>query len=192
MKSKMKWIILAVSLVAVIAGATVLYQVLSKSYNGDNLMPNSQTRDPASGESAYAAPDFTVLDADGNEVQLSDYRGKPVVLNFWATWCYYCKVEMPDFDKAYEKYPDVQFLMVNATDGVQETMASAKEYIAQEGFGFDVFFDTELQAVNAYYVTGFPSTFFIDENGSLVTYSSGMLDFETLEKGIQMIRITAQ
>ncbi|HJD22704.1 MAG TPA: TlpA family protein disulfide reductase [Firmicutes bacterium] len=187
MKSKMKWVILAAALVAVIAGAAVLYQVLSKNYGGDNLMQNSQAQDPASGGSAYTAPDFTVLDAGGNEVQLSDYRGKPVVLNFWATWCYYCKVEMPDFDKAYEKYPDVQFLMVNATDGVQETMASAKEYIAQEGFGFDVFFDTELQAVNAYYVTGFPSTFFIDANGDLVTYSSGMLDFETLEKGIQMI-----
>ena len=66
-------------------------------------------------------------------------------------------------------------------------MASAKEYIAQEGFKFDVFFDTEFDAVNAYYVTGFPSTFFIDKTGDLVTYSSGMLDLETLEKGIQMI-----
>ena len=187
MKSKVKWIVLAVALVVVIAGAAVLYHVLSKAYDGTNLMQNPQAQEPASGENTYTAPDFTVLDADGNEVQLSDYRGKPVVLNFWATWCYYCKVEMPDFDKAYEKYPDVQFLMVNATDGVQETMASAKEYIAQEGFGFDVFFDTEFKAVNAYYVTGFPSTFFIDENGNLVTYSSGMLDFETLEKGIQMI-----
>lgn len=188
MKSKVKWILLAAALVAVIAGAAVLYQLLSRDYGSDNLMQNAQVPDPASGENAYAAPNFTVLDADGNEVQLSDYRGKPVVLNFWATWCYYCKVEMPDFDKAYEKYPDVQFLMVNATDGVQETMASAKEYIEQEGFRFDVFFDTELDAVNAYYVTGFPSTFFIDENGSLVTYSSGMLDFETLEKGIRMIK----
>lgn len=190
MKNRVKWLILggvAVLLVGLIAGATVLYQVLSKNYGGDNLMQNTQTPDPDTEENQYAAPDFTVLDEEGNEVKLSDFRGKPVVLNFWATWCYYCKVEMPDFDKAYEKYPDVQFLMVNATDGVQETMAVAKEYIEQEGFRFDVFFDTELDAVSAYYVTGFPSTFFIDENGSLVTRSSGMLDYETLEKGIQMI-----
>ena len=90
-------------------------------------------------------------------------------------------------EKLYEKYPDVQFLMVNATDGVQETMASAKEYVEQEGFQFDVFFDTNFDAVNAYQVSGFPATFFIDENGNLVTYGRGMLDFETLEKGIQMI-----
>ena len=116
-----------------------------------------------------------MLDSEDNEVQLSDYVGKPIVLNFWATWCYYCKEEMPDFDKAYEAYPEVQFLMVNATDGVQET------------FQFDVFYDTQLEAVNAYYVTGFPATYFIDAQGNLVTRSRGMLDYDTLVKGIGMI-----
>lgn len=170
---------IAVLLVAVLAVAAVLYQKFSAEYAGENLGSTE--------EAQLAAPDFTVLDSEGNEVQLSDYVGKPIVLNFWATWCYYCKEEMPDFDKAYEAYPEVQFLMVNATDGIQETMASAKEYVEQEGFQFDVFFDTNFDAVNAYQVSGFPATFFIDENGNLVTYGRGMLDFETLEKGIQMI-----
>ena len=183
MKNKVKWIILAVFLIGIIGGAAALYYALREDYSPNN--PAAQNE--ASSEKKYAAPDFTVLDQNGHQVRLSDYKGKPVVLNFWATWCYYCKVEMPDFDKAYEKYPDVQFVMVNATDGIQETMDSAKEYIEQEGFHFDVFFDTELEAVNAYYVTGFPSTFFIDESGNLITRSSGMLDFETLEEGIKMI-----
>ena len=187
MKSKIKWILLAAGLVVVIAGAAVLYRVLSANYSGENLMQSAQAQEQSAQESEFAAPDFTVYDGDGNEVHLSDYKGKPVVLNFWATWCYYCKEEMPDFDRAYEKYPDVQFLMVNATDGIQETMASAKEYVEQEGFQFDVLFDTNFDAVNAYQVSGFPATFFIDENGNLVTYGRGMLDFETLEKGIQMI-----
>ncbi len=189
MKNKVKWVVLAVVLVVVIAGATILYQTLRKNYSGNNLIQHTPTPDQTSEaeEIQYVAPDFTVLDANGNEVRLSDYRGQPVVLNFWATWCYYCKVEMPDFDRAYEKYPEVQFPMVNATDGVQETMAAAKAYIEQEGFTFDVFFDTEREAVLAYYVTGLPATFFIDEAGNLVTYSNGMLDFETLERGIQMI-----
>ena len=94
---------------------------------------------------------------------------------------------MPDFNTAYEKYPDVQFMMINATDGVQETMQSAKQYIKNQGFDFDVFYDTELQAVNAYYVSSFPTTFFIDKDGNLVTYASGMIDLETLEKGIDLI-----
>lgn len=187
---KGKWLVLigiVILLVGLIAGAAVLYQKLSEDYGGSNLMQGSQAQDQTGAAAEYAAPDFTVIDEQGNEVKLSDYRGKPVVLNFWATWCYYCKQEMPDFDKAYAKYPDVQFLMVNVTDGVQETMASAKEYVGQEGFQFDVFFDTELEAAAAYYVTGLPATFFIDKDGNLVTRGSGMLDFETLEKGIRII-----
>ncbi len=136
----------------------------------------------------YTAPDFTVLDYEGHPVKLSDYRGRPVVLNFWATWCGYCKMEMPDFDWAYAEYPDVQFLMVNVTDGKQETVTTAKAYVEEEGYTFPVFFDTKLEAVNAYGVSAFPTTFFIDAAGQLVTYRQGMLDRDTLKTGIGMIR----
>lgn len=198
MKKTVKWVIVAVLLVGIIAGATVLYNILSKEYGANNLEDYSQTsentaadektEETAAKKNTYAAADFTVLDYDGNEVSLSDFRGKPVVLNFWATWCYYCKMEMPDFDDAYSTYPDVQFLMVNATDGVQETMEAAKKYVENEGYRFDVFFDTQLEAVNAYHITGFPSTYFIDKDGNIVTRNVGMIDYETLEKGINMIR----
>lgn len=189
MKDIWKWIIIAAMLVGIIAGASVLYDNLSENYKGENLNTSSQSEsdESSSNENEFAAPDFTVLDNDGNEVRLSDFKGKPIVLNFWATWCYYCKEEMPDFNKAYKEYPDVQFLMVNATDGVQETMESAKNYVKQQGFDFDVFYDTKLEAVNSYYVTGFPATFFIDKDGNLVTHASGMIDYDTLIKGIGMI-----
>ena len=78
--------------------------------------------------------------------------------------------------------------MVNATDGVEETMASAKKYIAENGFEFDVFYDTKLDAVSTYYISSFPQTFFINANGELVARSAGMLDLETLEKAIGMIK----
>ena len=128
-----------------------------------------------------------MLDANGNSVKLSDYKGKPVVLNFWATWCYYCKMEMPDFNKAYKNYPEVQFLMVNATDGVRETVDKAKTYAENSGFSFDVFYDTKLDAVRKFYVTSFPSTFFIDKDGNIVAKGSGALDYESIIKGIEMI-----
>lgn len=192
MKNNFKWIIIAVAFVVFIGGATILYNNLSKDFGGDNLLTNTteaQNTDENNSDEIekIQAPDFTVLDYDGNEVKLSDYKGKPVVLNFWATWCYYCKEEMPDFNEAFKKYPDVVFLMVNATDGYQETIASAKEYFENEGFDFDIYFDTKGEAVNAYYVTGFPSTYFIDKNGDIVTYANGMIDYESLEKGIKLI-----
>ncbi len=186
MKNSIKWITGALVLVALIVGATYLYNNLSDDYTKDNLAEEEQAPE-IDNTNPYAARDFTVTDADGNEVKLSDFIGKPIVLNFWATWCYYCKEEMPDFNKAYKEYPDVQFLMVNATDGVQETLKKAKKYIEDEGFEFDVYFDTELDAVSTYGVTGFPCTYFIDSEGSLVTRGNGMLDYETLVRGIDMI-----
>ena len=188
MKSYIKWIVTALVLVAIIAGSSVLYNKLSENYKTDNLAPVTTTGTSGAIENTtYAAPDFTVLDNNGNKVKLSDFKGKPVILNFWATWCYYCKEEMPDFNKAFENHPDIQFMMVNATDGVQETIATAKDFIEKQGFGFDVFFDTDMEAVTNYGVTVYPMTFFIDANGDLVTYANGMIDYATLEKGIEMI-----
>lgn len=192
MKNNVKWIIVAVLLIALIGGASLLYNNLSQDYKGENLIENTtnQNNTPdneSQGNTKTPAPDFTVLDYDGNEVKLSDYKGKPVVLNFWATWCYYCKEEMPDFDLAFEKHPDVEFLMINATDGYQETIESAKAYYEDEGYNFNIYFDTEMDAVKNYGITGFPTTIFIDSDGNIVASAGGMIDLEILEKGIELI-----
>ena len=190
-KGSVKWIAGLILLVVLIAGALFLYHKLSQEYKGDNLRQN--IADGASSEESEAvpstvqAPDFTVLDAEGNEVKLSDYIGKPIVLNFWATWCYYCKEEMPDFNTAYEKYPEIQFLMINATDGNRETVDGAKAYIQEQEFDFEVLFDTKREAVSAYCVSSFRTTYFIDKSGALIARGSGMMDLNTLEKGIKMI-----
>lgn len=134
------------------------------------------------------APDFTMLDYDGNEVKLSDLKGKPVVLNFWASWCGPCKSEMPDFDEIYQEYKGkISFMMVNLTDGVQETMDSAKQYVEGQGYSFPVYFDTKSEGAIAYGVYSIPTTFFIDANGDVVAYASGALSREGLQKGIDMI-----
>ena len=94
----------------------------------------------AAGDNRNLAPNFTVYDADGKPVKLSDFRGKPVVLNFWASWCPPCKSEMPDFQKEFEvQGSQVQFLVVNLTDGSRETVATASAYIAQQGYTFPCF-----------------------------------------------------
>ena len=110
----------------------------------------------ASSEGAASAPDFTVYDRLGNEVHLSDFIGEPVVINFWATWCTYCTLEMPDFNRAFVEYPEVNFLMINATDGVRETEKKATDYVDSEGFGFSIYFDTSSSAQSAYRVNAFP------------------------------------
>ena len=134
------------------------------------------------------APDFAVMDAEGNKVRLSDYFGKPIVLNFWASWCGPCQMEMPDFHEKYQSLgTNVQFLMVNVTGG-RETLATAKQFIAQNGYGFPVFFDTDGSASVAYRVYSLPTTYFIDADGYIIAQGIGAIDAQTLQQGIDMIR----
>ena len=175
MKKTVLWIALGALLVLVVLGALVFGQ-----RKADADAPDS---DAQSG----SAPNFTVTDTSGKTVDLSDFQGKPVVINFWATWCKYCVMEMPDFNKAHQEYPDVVFLMVNVTDGVYETPDKAKAYVEQEGYSFDIYFDIAGQAVKAYDVKGYPTTVFINANGDVVSQKSGMISYETLVQGIKLI-----
>ena len=135
------------------------------------------------------APNFVVYDADGNPVHLSDFFGKPIVLNFWASWCGPCRSEMPHFQEMYEKWGDeVVFLMVNFTGHGNDTQADATAFIQSGGYTFPVFFDLTLDAAITYGVSGFPTTYFIDANGDPVTYAVGALSAETLQRAIDMIR----
>lgn len=190
--------LIAVILVTVLAfvGVNLLYTNLSDRYAKDGLMtekPKTDETYPADsqGSKEYShnpAPDFSVIDADGNIIKLSEMKGKPVVLNFWATWCYFCTVEMPDFEEMYKKHgEEVQFMMVNLTDGRRETLDSAKKHISDNGFTFPVYFDTSSEAAKAYRVSGIPVTYFIDAEGNLKAYANSMIDMESLKKGIEMI-----
>lgn len=127
------------------------------------------------------APDFTVLDKDGNTVRLSDKFGKPVVINFWATWCPPCKQELPDFDKLCKEYGDrVVFMMVNLTDGYRDTVDGTKRFVSGKGYTFPVYFDTKDNAASAYNVSSIPQTTFIDANGNIYTTRIGAMNEATL------------
>ena len=195
MNQKKTLLILILALVVLIAGAGVLYKTLSDEIDTQQLatqgetvtVPGNAIPDTTAPTPQYA-PDFTVYDLEGNAYRLSDFRGTPVVLNFWASWCGPCKMEMPDFDeKSKELVGKVQFLMVNLTDGAQETVASASAFIAQEGYTFPVFYDTQQSAAMAYGVYSIPTTYFIDAEGYGVAYAGGAISADILQKGIDMI-----
>ena len=134
------------------------------------------------------APDFTVLDTEGNEVKLSELFGKPIVINFWASWCPPCKSEMPEFDKVYaELGEDVTFMMVDLVDGRRETIESGAAYIAEQGYSFPVYFDAMGEASYGYGIQAIPTTLFIDKDGFVVTGAQGAIDEQTLRRGIEYI-----
>jgi thiol-disulfide isomerase/thioredoxin len=122
-------------------------------------------------------------------VRLSDFRGKPVVLNFWASWCPPCRGEMPDFDKTYRSLGnEIHFVMVNLTDEQSETVEVASAFLEDAGYSFPVYFDTSGMSVAAYGISSIPMTFFINASGELVTWKSGAISESLLLQGIDLIR----
>ncbi len=134
------------------------------------------------------AENLRVTDLEGNEVSLADFKGKPVVLNFWTSWCSICKYEMIDFEMIYNQYKDdVVFMLVSVTDGYRETVKKASDYIEKKGYTFPVYYDTLRDAYFIYRATSVPATYFIDADGNLVKTIKGGVDRMILERGIEMI-----
>ncbi len=180
MKNKTKLIITVLTLIILISGATILYNTLSDKVDSDKLANEESGKVPA--------VDFTVYDNDGTPVKLSDYLGKkPVVISFWASWCGVCKAEMPDIDTVYNEMKDkVQFMMINVTDGTQETKETANEFLDGVDYTFPVFYDTTLEAGMKYGANALPTTFFIDSDGYVTSWAN-YLDLETLRKAVGAI-----
>ena len=196
MKNKNTLLVIVLVFVLLLGGAYVLYDRLGQEVTAEQMIVHStpvptaepspeetlpKTQPEAKTETAeheepedILAPDFQVYDKDGNAVHLSDFFGKPIVLNFWASWCGPCQSEMPDFNEKYAGLGgDVHFVMVNMTDGGR--------------YNFPVFFDTTGEAAATYGAYSLPTSFFINAEGHVIAQAVGAIDAATLQKGIDMI-----
>ena len=135
------------------------------------------------------AIDFTLKDQYGNTHTLSDYKGKTVFLNFWATWCSPCRAEMPDIQKLYEEFQqeDVVILGVAAPNlGKEQSEEGIRTFLEENGYTYPVLMDTEAEAFQAYGINSFPTTFMIDKDGNVFGYIPGQLSEEIMRDIISL------
>lgn len=131
---------------------------------------------------ADTAPDFTMLDRYGEEQSLSALFGRPIIINFWATWCGPCRMELPFFNEANEKYGDrIQFLMVDLVDGAYETREGAIAFAENNGYSFPLYFDGLGEGSQAYSIQAIPLTVVIDGVGCVVDTHLGSMSSEELQ-----------
>lgn len=195
-------IVAAVVFAVLLIGAGVAYSVLAPAADnkqievtGTDAVQETEVDaadDTGDGNGANAAttpaPDFTMTDADGATLTLADFKGKPVLLNFWASWCGPCQSEMPDIQTAWKEHgTDVEFVIVNMTGMNGETEQSAKAFLADAGYTFPCYFDANNSAATAFGVSSIPQTYLINAEGNIIGAYMGAMDASVLAQGIDML-----
>lgn len=135
------------------------------------------------------APNFELLSLDGNKVQLSDYRGKKVLLNFWATWCPPCRVEMPHMEKFYNDYKDkdVVVLAVNLTH-TEKSVTDVPIFVQDFGLTFPVVMDDNGGTSDVYQVVAYPTSYMIDSNGIIREKFQGAINYDIMKKSVSNLK----
>ncbi|TYR80578.1 TlpA family protein disulfide reductase [Priestia megaterium] len=186
--------VIASLLLAALVGFALWQGVLSEEAANENDLTDYKDlnikdgqAEPVTGETyglepGKEAPPFTLTNLEGKAVKLSDYKGKKVILNFWATWCPPCKEEMPDMQKFHEKYgKEVQILAVNLTSS-EGSKEGIKSFLNEHHLTFQVLLDEEdTVATKSYRVVTIPTTYFIDEEGKIAKRINGPMNLEQME-----------
>lgn len=181
--SKKSAIIIVIALVAVVALGIVAYNVLSSNNAGAGSGSGAANSElPSALQPKLSHVNSVVEDEMENSYDLVGIAdGKPLVINFWATWCPHCIKEMPAFQAAFEQYGDrVSFAMIDTVDGTRETVEDGSAFVFENGFTFPVYYDVKQNAAIDFGVSVMPATVIFDAEGNVVYSKAGAMDIDTL------------
>ncbi|MBN1691538.1 MAG: redoxin domain-containing protein [Dehalococcoidia bacterium] len=155
------------------------YQLISRDASGNVMTSGDYTfrTEPETGAAPYMgskAPNFTLRNLQGETVSLSQFRGQKVILNFWASWCTPCKIEMPHFQTLWARYnPGADFVILSVA-GSQSEEALIRDFVTDGNYTFPICLDPGEDAFNKYELTSIPKTYFIDKDGIIRRIQQGM------------------
>ena len=134
-------------------------------------VPDGSASVHAVAQVGFLAPDLTLMGLSGEPVSLEEFRGQPVILNFWASWCAPCRAEMPALEQVAIRYADEGGVVLLVNQGERETTIS--DFLAEVGLTLPVLLDSDLNATRLYRVQALPTTFFIDREGRIQDLTIG-------------------
>lgn len=146
----------------------------------------SEKSAPPDPQAGKPAPDFELSSLEGSPVRLSDFKGHPVLINYWATWCPPCRDELPHIQKRYEQYsPALVVLAINAG----EDPDTIKNYIDENGFTFPVLLDPDWKVESLFGIMAYPTSVFIDDKGIILARYVGGMSLDTLDDYLRIIGV---
>jgi peroxiredoxin len=140
--------------------------------------------DASAPEPGALAPNFALTDQNGNRVELADFHGSPVFLNFWADWCTFCKEEMPDMQRIAEQFDGALVVLgVNTGDSV----ATGERFAERAGVEYPRLYDLDLQVTEGYRVQAMPTSYFIDAEGRVAEFSFGVMTYDQMLSKVEAL-----
>lgn len=185
--NQLLWILVPATIILISMVAVIDRVVHTNSVAVTQTRAASQNDVNVGNKIGFTAPDFTLPAVDGREITLSDYRGRPVVLNFWASWCGPCRYEVPAFKALYERYPEEQVVIIAVA--TQDDPDSARGYAIADKLNFVIPVDPRGIVAGLYNIRGLPTTFIIDENGVITSIKVGpFLSVDEIEERLASVK----
>lgn len=187
-QSNFKYIWIGLIIIALIGGVIVVFSTTTGNTDIADSTQNSGASDlPPAPIAGHPVPDFTLQNVDGETVSLSDFHGQPVIINFWATWCGPCRVEMPEFQEAFTEHQQDGLIILGVNLTERDSVEAVPGFLDEFGLTFPVVLDADGDVAEAYNVFGQPASVFVNKDGTVHELFYGPVNKTFIDERVEQL-----